>query len=244
MLQGKTGCAVEASFDQYATVYDAALAEGISVSGESKDFFALGRVRWLQGQLSALGLRAETVLDFGCGIGTASPHILSILEPESLVGVDVSADSIKRAGAEHADERVRFFHTEDYIPNAQVGLAYCNGVFHHIPPGERAAALDYVYRCLRPGGLFAFWENNSWNPATRYVMSRCPFDQDAIPVAPTEARRLLRASGFELLRTDFMFIFPRCLRWFRGIEPLVSSLPLGTQYQVLCRKPAASNRHK
>jgi hypothetical protein len=28
-----------------------------------------------------------------------------------------------------------------------------------------AAAVDYVYRSLRPGGLFAFWENNPWNPA-------------------------------------------------------------------------------
>jgi SAM-dependent methyltransferase len=182
------------------------------------------------------------VLDFGCGTGSATPHILSALQPESLIGVDVSYDSIKIAGAEHGDERVRFLHTDDYTPEAELDMAYCNGVFHHIPVNQREAAAGYVIRSLRPGGLFAFWENNSWNPATRYVMSRCPFDADAIPLAPTEARRLLRAVGFEVLRTDFMFIFPRSLRWLRGIEPLVSRLPLGTQYQVLCRKPAGSLR--
>ena len=31
-------------FDKYADDYDAALAEGLSVSGEDKDYFARGRV--------------------------------------------------------------------------------------------------------------------------------------------------------------------------------------------------------
>jgi hypothetical protein len=25
---------------------------------------------------------------------------------------------------------------------------------------------------MRPGGVVALWENNPWNPATRYVMGR------------------------------------------------------------------------
>jgi hypothetical protein len=47
---------------------------------------------------------------------------------------------------------------------------------------------------------------------------------------------LLRAGGFEILRTDFRFIFPRALRALRKIEDLVSRAPLGTQYQILCIK--------
>ena len=113
-------------------------------------------------------------------------------------------------------------------------------MFHHILPHERTAAVDYIYRALRPGGLFAFWENNPWNPGTRYVMSRIPFDRDAITLTPPEARHLLRASGFEILRTDFLFIFPRMLNWLRCIEPFLARLPLGTQYQILCRRPPTS----
>ena len=60
----------------------------------------------------------------------------------------------------------------------------------------------------------------------------------ALALTSPEARRLARAGGFTILRTDFLFIFPRMLSWLRGIEPLVSRLPLGTQYQVLCRKPS------
>jgi len=67
-------------------------------------------------------------------------------------------------------------------------------------------------------------------------MSRCAFDRDAILLTPPEARNRLRARGFEILRTDFRFIFPRALRALRKIEDLVYRAPLGTQYQILCRK--------
>lgn len=67
-------------------------------------------------------------------------------------------------------------------------------------------------------------------------MSRCEFDRDAIMLTPPEARKLLRSGGFEILRTDFRFIFPRALRALRMIEDFVYRLPLGTQYQILCRK--------
>ena len=113
---------------------------------------------------------------------------------------------------------------------------YCNEVFHHIPSHERLAIVDYVYRSLRPGGLFAIWENNPWNPGARYVKSRIPFDRDAAMLTPAETRCMLRAGCFKILRTDFLFIFPRMLFWLRGIEPFVSRLPLGAQYQVLARK--------
>ncbi|MCS7034896.1 MAG: class I SAM-dependent methyltransferase, partial [Phycisphaerae bacterium] len=89
----------------------------------------------------------------------------------------------------------------------------------------------------RPGGYFAFWENNPWNPGTRFIMSRCPFDDDAIPLSPLESRRRVRVAGFTVMRTDFLFIFPKVLGWLRWMERPLSRLPLGGQYQVLCRKP-------
>jgi hypothetical protein len=52
--------------------------------------------------------------------------------------------------------------------------------------------------------------------------------------------RLVQAGGFEILRTDFLFIFPNALRRLRRIEPWLSGVPLGAQFQVLCRKPLGS----
>ena len=228
-----------AHFDRYAADYDAALAQGLRVSGEDKDYFAHRRVAWLAACLERVAHRPRTVMDFGCGTGSGAPFLLGMNGVESLIGVDVSAKSIDEATRQHSKTGLRFLLFSEYEPNGALDLAFCNGVFHHVPPAERAEAVRYIYRSLRPGGIFALWENNPWNPGTRYVMSRIPFDRDAITLTPPEARGLLESGGFEVLRTDFLFIFPRLLGWFRAIEPLVARLPLGAQYQVLGRKPGA-----
>ena len=176
------------------------------------------------------------MLDFGCGLGNSTPLFLDVLGARQVVGVDVSEGLLDRAREAFAAEpRARFATIDAHDAPASADLAFVNGVFHHIPPADRAGALRYVRRTLRPGGLFAFWENNPWNPGTRYIMSRVSFDANAITITPPEARGLLRAAGFEVVETDFLFIFPRALRLLRPLERLVASLPLGGQYLVLCR---------
>ncbi|MBW1916076.1 MAG: class I SAM-dependent methyltransferase, partial [Deltaproteobacteria bacterium] len=115
-------------------------------------------------------------------------------------------------------------------------LAFCNGVFHHIPKREREGVIRYIMNSLRPCGMFAMWENNPWNPGTRYVMSKIPFDRDAVPLSGPGARALMRSAGFRILRTDYYFIFPKSMRGLRWMEARLTPLPIGAQYQVLCRK--------
>jgi SAM-dependent methyltransferase len=226
------------TFDVYAHDYDVALARGISVSGEKKDYFAQRRIEWLRDCLKLFSAPVATLMDFGCGTGSSSRLFFDILGIEHFVGTDQSPKCLELARREHGSERTQFLLFDEYQPRGQFDLVFCNGVFHHIPPAERPEAIDYVLRSLRPGGLFAFWENNPWNPGTRYVMSRIPFDQNAITLSTPEARQLLGVRGFEILRTDFLFIFPRILHWCRWVEPFFSRLPFGAQYQVLCRKPS------
>jgi SAM-dependent methyltransferase len=224
------------AFDVFANSYDEALSQGISISGEDKDFFAEGRIRWLLRYLDDSKMESLAVMDFGCGTGSATPHIINFLNPHSVTGVDVSTASLIQATNNHGSESASFLLLNEYLPNETIDLAYCNGVFHHIPREDRLASIDYVYRSLKPGGLFSFWENNPLNPGTRFVMSRCPFDKDAIPLTSFHAKRLLEKCGFKILRIDFLFIFPRVLRHLRVLEPLLSRFPLGAQYQILCTK--------
>jgi SAM-dependent methyltransferase len=226
------------TFDIYAENYDTALARGISISGEEKDYFARRRIEWLRDCLKLFSAPVTKLMDFGCGTGSSARLFVDILGVEYLVGTDQSPKSLEIARREHGSERAHFFLFDGYQPCGQFDLVFCNGVFHHIPLLDRANAIDYVLRSLRPGGWFAFWENNPWNPGTRYVMNRIPFDRDAITLSSPEARHLLRLGGFEILRTDFLFIFPRILDGCRWVEPFCSQLPLGAQYQVLCRKPS------
>ena len=224
-------------FDEYASNYDAALAEGISVSGEGKEYFAQGRIEWLARCLEQIREQPANVMDYGCGTGSATPYFFETLKIRSLVGVDASLESLKFARQRYGSQHARFLPFKEYLPCEQLDLVFCNGVFHHIPLNERHLAVDFLHRSVRPRGILAFWENNPWNPGTRLVMKRIPFDRDAITLSMPEARQLLRRGGFEIMRTDFLFIFPRVLRKLRGIEPLVSRLPFGAQYQILCRKP-------
>lgn len=223
------------AFDAYAEDYDAALAQGLSVTGEDKDYFAQGRIAWLANSLGEQ--RPASIMDFGCGTGSAFPYLFDLLGAESVTGIDTSAKSLNVARRNHIGRQSQLFLMDDYIPREAIDLAFCNGVFHHIPVNERGGVIDYIYRSLKPGGWFAMWENNPWNPGTRYVMSRCPFDKDAVTLTPNIARQLVRAGKFEVLSTEFLFIFPKVLRWLRGIEPHISRLPFGAQYQILCRKP-------
>lgn len=228
-----------ASFDAWAEDYDEALERGIAVSGENKDYFAHGRLVFLARCLEKKDFLAESVLDFGCGTGSATPYFFSQLGCRSFCGVDVSTRSIERAAREHGRAGARFTTLESFEPAGEIDLAYASGVFHHIPPAERLGAVEKVRAALRPGGLFALWENSPWNPGTRWVMSRIPFDRDAITLSVLEARRMLRVGGFEVLRSDFLFLFPAALSWLRFLERPLAKLPLGAQYQVLARKPRA-----
>jgi trans-aconitate methyltransferase len=152
------------------------------------------------------------------------------------VGVDVSQSSLAVARQEYRDLPATFTKLDQYQPSGDIDLAFCNGVFHHIPTSERQESAKYVAASLRQDGVFAMWENNPWSPAARYVMSRIPFDRDAVMVWPSEARKLVSLAGLSIVRTDYAFIFPKTLRFLRFAEPSVRRLPIGAQYQVLSAK--------
>lgn len=228
---------VNAEFDAYAANYDDALNKGLSLTGETKEYYAEGRVRWTRARLARLGLRPVSCLDFGCGTGTSAPFLRDGLGITSYLGYDPSADSIHEARSGSSWSGATFTAQEEDLPVGSLDMAFTNGVFHHIPPQHRAHAVQLVWKALRPGGVFAFWENNRWNPAVHYVMSRVPFDRDAQMLFPFQARALLQQGGLPPLGTDSLFVFPGVLAALRPLEPWLCKLPLGGQYLVLAQKP-------
>jgi SAM-dependent methyltransferase len=223
-------------FDLHADSYDDDLNRALAASGEDKDYFARGRVEWLASCLKRLNEHPAAALDYGCGIGDTAVLLRDELGLKSVVGLDVSERSLANARTHHVGKDCRFLTFDQYTPDESVDLVYCNGVFHHIPLAERDAAVDYIYRSLRPGGLFSLWENNPWNPGTRYVMAQLVFDRDAIRLTAAESMKRARQRGFAVISVDYRFFFPRFLAGLRFLEPQLAGVPLGAQYQVLCRK--------
>jgi SAM-dependent methyltransferase len=209
--------------------YDAMLNAGIRLSGESADYFVRGRIDDMIPRVGA----PRRILDFGCGIGRACAYLAERYPDAEIVGADTAENAIAHATSVYGSERVSFCRVSDLPACPAFDLCHVNGVFHHIAPADRPDALRRIYRSLVPGGKLALCENNPWNPGTRMVMARIPFDRDAIMISPPELRGLLGASGFQVVETRSLFYFPRSLRPLRRFEPTLAGLPLGAQYYVL-----------
>jgi SAM-dependent methyltransferase len=110
------------------------------------------RLAWLDRLLERLPERPE-VLELGSGAGVRSTRVLA--ERGRLVGIDVSAEQVRRAR-----ERVPGveFHIGDYLevefPRASFDGVVAFYTLTHVPRSELSALLARVARWLRPGGHF------------------------------------------------------------------------------------------
>lgn len=218
-----------------ASEYEALLQQGTRLSGEDRHFFIRGRVADLAAHLPA-GVGPRRIVDFGCGLGDTSRHLAETFAGADVVGVDTADAAIAWAREHHAGPHVAFGTIDELPAHEPFDLCYVNGVLHHVAPGRRATVLGAIHAALRPGGYFALFENNPWNPGARMVMHRIPFDRDAVPVSPREARALLAGNGFRCVATRSLFWFPRALSVLRPLERPLARVPLGAQYWVLASR--------
>ena len=199
-------------------------------------YYARGRLRWLRKCLDDLGERPAAMLDFGCSNGVTSADYFAQLHIHSVVGVDVSPTRDRSDDFPGATERATFVHVADYRATESMDLAFTHDVIPRMSDRDRAAAAVLVFRSLKSGGLFAFWDRNPWSQRLRPT-STGSSNGHARALAPADARRLLRGVGFDIVHTTSTFVFPRTLSWCRPLEPLLAGLPLGREYMVLARKP-------
>ena len=216
--------------------YDEMLRMGVRLSGENPAYFMRERIRDLKKNLPP-GWKPSRILDFGCGTGESAAFLAQTFQGATVLGVDTAENAIQLAEGRHGSPDIRFGPLEAIRSEAPFDLCYVNGVFHHIEPDHRMAAVASIYAALAPGGHFALFENNPWNPGTRMVMRRIPFDRDAITLSPLETKRLVMGAGFIVPRTTrFLFYFPKMLRILRPLESALAGVPLGAQYYVLAKK--------
>lgn len=235
-----------APFDRHAGDYELECMRGLALTGESKAYFAQSRLEFLHGWWRASGRSEPTaIVDFGCGIGDVTRLIAAMFPSSRVYGIDTSSECLKRAREGTTSERISFHVSREVgdneIPRAE--LVHINGVLHHVEPSGRAELMRTVGRLAADDGVVAVFENNPANPGTRLVMSRIAFDRDAVPLWPSETRRLLQQAGVRVFETAFLFFFPRMLSALRPIEKHLVRLPLGGQYVVLGELPGRG-RHR
>ena len=174
---------------------------------------------------SARSSARARILDFGCGTGDTAAR-LAELYPATR-GHRRRRGRRRRSStraARTAIARVRFECLDAASSRAAATTSAirtaCSTTSAPAERERRGAAR--ARRALRRGGRFALIENNPWNPGTRLVMRRIPFDRDAIPISPPGARALLRAAGFARCRAGALPVLVPALRWrrLRVAEPV------------------------
>lgn len=224
----------------YPEDYREDVERSIGFSGLDMDMFARGKVDSMIDVLRIASLvpAAEAeCLDIGCGIGAMHP--LMIDRVGSLSGTDVSSEAVATAAT--ANERVAYLpYDGTRLPYEDASFDFCSTVcvMHHVPPPQWANFVAEAFRVTRPGGLFAVYEHNPFNPLTRVAVWRCPFDHDAVLLKPREVIAFMRAAGFEVVLKKYLFFTPVDAPWARRIDGKLGRIPLGAQYVVCGRRPA------
>lgn len=219
-------------FDQYAEQYDRLMNETIPDGLNEDSYFAEYKVAVMAQRLAAS--KPRRILDFGCGAGRSLPFLDQYFPDAELWGYDVSPASLKIAT--QRVPRTRLFSDWNEIGEARFDAIIAANVFHHIPPEQRQQALDLCRLALCEGGQMFLFEHNPYNPATRWVFERCPFDADAEMLSLKSALNLARQAGFSATQQGYTLFFPRPLAFLRGLEPLLRHVPLGAQYYVQMAK--------
>ena len=187
--------------DHGGLVHGPRLYEATTVIG-----FGGRRRRIYNNLISASGVNSgDRVLDVGCGPGYLVRRISLVVGPTGHVhGADPSPDVIEYATrTAPANTTFQLARAEQLpYPDETFDVVFCTLALHHIRPDHRPAALQEMYRVLRPSGtlLIADFRPPRNRAIQRLVgvlggpaMQHNPIDQ-----LPT----LLASAGFQLTAQD------------------------------------------
>lgn len=227
----------EKEFDKFAAEYDSMLRGSIQKSGEGPEYFARYKINDMSAVLKKRlpGHEVKKVLDFGGGVGASLPFLSEYFPNAEVTLADVSRRSLDYAERRYIP-RVKILHFDGKtlpLQDSQFDAVIAACVFHHIPETEHVALMAEIRRVLRPGGLFFIFEHNPWNPLTRQVVDRCPYDENAILITGPEIRRRMKAAGFAKVDLAWRIFFPGSLSIARPLERWLEWLPLGAQYRAI-----------
>jgi ubiquinone/menaquinone biosynthesis C-methylase UbiE len=160
-----------------------------------------------------------TVLDAGCGPGSITVGLASIVAPGMTIGVDIESSNIGLASARAADQRlsnINFMCGNLYslpFPDGHFDAVFLHGVVEHLR--EPVAALREVRRVLKPGGVLG--ARHADIGGFLFEPARPPLDQFAVlyermlihngahPRAGRQQVRWLREAGFGRIEASASF---------------------------------------
>lgn len=219
----------ETEFDQYDTEYQNLVEDSMSFSGMSHDYVTQAKVDLIVATAERRfgNLEACQILDVGCGIGLTDAFLFD--KPWKVSGTDVSAKSIEKA--RQRNPQVEYtVGEENRLPfdDKSFDLCFTICVMHHVPPADWTNFLCEMRRILKPEGVAMVIEHNPFNPLTRLVVNRCPFDADAVLLSKRTLIQHVREAKLKPLSSSYFLFTP--WKKLQFVDHLLSWLPMGAQY--------------
>lgn len=209
--------------------YEDQLNKGLKLAGDTKEYFAKGRVTLLR----TLWLHRRDpirILDFGSGDGSTLPYLRAAFPSAHLVAAEPSPVARGVAAVVAAEVGAKVVEPRTMGDLAPYDLVYVNGVLHHVPPSGRPALMTLLASICSTGGRLVIFENNPWNPGARLVMRRIPFDRGTVMVWPHQLRKALRSVGFDDVVLGSLFFFPHSAASAPMVETTLRRTLFGAQY--------------
>jgi SAM-dependent methyltransferase len=220
-------------FDRFAESYDKTLKASFPAGLDEDEYFARYKIDFVGRATKNRAI--DSILDFGCGAGRSLGFLASAFPQAQVAGYDPSPESI-RVAAQRVP-RATLSDDWDAIGQRHFDLAFAANVFHHIARDQVSPWLARCGEVLAPRGSLFVFEHNPWNPVTRRVFERCPFDVDAAMIPRPELVELGAAAGLKLKSAAFTLFFPKPLKVLRPLERWLGWLPLGAQYCLEFGRP-------
>jgi len=226
-----------AEFDLLADEYQLNLTNAIAITGETPGFFSEYKVADCLKMVKVSNAPADTILDFGSGIGSSIPFFRKYFPLSTISCAEVSERSIEIS-------KSRFPGNETYlqvkdtipIPSNSIDVVFTACVFHHIPKQEHLYWIGELKRILKPGGILFIYEHNPMNPLTVRAVKRSPLDVNAQLIAANEFLQNIRMVKFVRAQVSYKLFFPKQLSRLRFLEPSLEKLCFGAQYRLSCYK--------
>jgi ubiquinone/menaquinone biosynthesis C-methylase UbiE len=227
----------EPEFDRYSPAYEDLLRDPIRdrFTKSGSQFFHVRKRDLVRDYFRSQGVDTSNLhyLDVGCGKG----EMLSLLREDfgRVSGCDPSQGML--SAVESVRTRVQENPGKIPFDAAEVDFVTAICVYHHVPPSERLALTQEIYRVLKPGGVFAIIEHNPYNPVTRLIVGRTPVDADATLLKASETHKWMRLAGFRCHARQYFLYFPEAIYRVAGsVERLLRAVPLGGQYAIFGTK--------
>ncbi|MBN2324773.1 MAG: methyltransferase domain-containing protein [Spirochaetes bacterium] len=219
-------------FDDYSERYDELMKKRLGFFERDEGYFARYKIELVR---RLLRTQPQRILEYGCGVGRNVGHLVRIFPDAEVYGCDISQKSTDVARKKNPE--ASFFIAKEKPPVPSFDLVIVANVLHHVPKTERRTVVGGLMRLLGEGGRIFLFEHNPYNPLTRRIVNTCPFDKDAVLLAPGESKRLLKEAGASVTRSGYCLFFPGFMSGIRVFERVLFWLPLGGQYYIEANMP-------